>query len=214
MSEEILDQEKDRFDDMSIAQLRSYAKLIGATIGRDYTTEDIKRVIRAKQKKGNFIAAADTSSDIPPGRYRIVIHKDTEFGVKAGSRPVTVTVNSVPFTMPRGVPCDVPEKVVRVLENSVHYTMSEDAANEGPGKGMTLAEVKLSYPFQVLGMTPGPDPMPGSEKSKARYYLMRKAFCDEFGYWPKNRAMLDEAIKEGLIKRATPEFVAVNSTKE
>jgi hypothetical protein len=201
MSEEILDQkeEGDRLDNMTIAQLRSYAKLINVPLTREHTTEDIKRDIRAKQKKQNIVNEADTSTGPAPGRWRIILHKNTEFGAKAGSRPVTIKVNGYTCTIPRNIPVDVPEKVVRVLENSCHYV----AVEQPDGKSWGF-EAQLSYPFQVVAMTPGPDPSPGYEVSKARKYMMREAFRNEFGYWPRNSAQLEEAIKEGLIKRAAP----------
>lgn len=206
MSEEILDQEVDRLDGMSIAQLRSYAKLINVPLTREHTTEDIKRDIRAKQKKHNIVNEADVNKGPAPGRWRIILHKNTEFGAKAGSRPVTIRVNGYVCTIPRNIPVDVPEKVVRVLENSVHYVAVEQP--DGRSWGF---ESQLSYPFQVIAMTPGPDPSPGYEVSKARYYMMREAFRNEFGYFPKNRAQLENAIKEGFIKRAEP---AVEPSKE
>lgn len=194
MSDEVLDQEKDTLNDMSIAQARAYAKLYNVALTREMTLEDIKTVIREKQRKHRMVTQADVTRGPAPGRWRITVHKTTEFGAKAGSRPVTVRVNGYVCSIPRNVPVDVPEKVVRVLENSYHYVSVEADG------GAWVFEPQLSYPFQVLAMNEGPDPSPGYEKQKARTYKMRLAFRDEFGYWPKNQAQLREAMKEGLIK--------------
>ena len=64
-----------------------------------------------------------------------------------------------------------------------------------------------SYPFQLISMTPGPDPRPGVEKTKSSAYGPRVAFRDRFGRWPK-RAELLEAIKEGLIKINAGEMIS------
>jgi hypothetical protein len=102
-------------------------------------------------------------------------------------------VNGFGVSIPRNVPVDVPEKIVRVLESSVHFVPIEGA------DGKTRGEAQLSYPFQVVAHTPGPDPTPGYEKTKARMYARRLAYRDEFGYWPRNQAQLREAEEKGLI---------------
>lgn len=194
MSEEILDHEGDEFDTMTIAQARSAAKMYNVPLSREMTQDDIIQAIRRKLKKHNMVKVADTSSGPATGRWRIIVHKSTEQGTKTGGRVVPVMVQGYRCTLPRNIPVDVPEKVVRVLENSYHYVTVEQE------NGVSVFEPQLSYPFQVLAMTPGPDPSPGYEKIKDRWYQARKKFRDHFGYWPKNQAMLREAIKEGHIK--------------
>jgi hypothetical protein len=195
MSDTNLDQEVDVLKDMTIAQARSYAKLYNVAIARDMTLEDIKAAIKAKQSKHKMVVHADTARGPAPGKWRIQIHKTMEHGSKAGSRPVPVMVNGYRCTIPRGVVVDVPEKVVRVLENSTHYVPVE---TDG---GASTFEAVLSYPFQVLASTPGDDPSPGYEQGRMRKYKQRLAYRDEFGYWPKNQAQLREAIDNGLIKK-------------
>jgi hypothetical protein len=193
MSEPILDQElATRLDTMNIADLRKTAKMYNVALSREMTAEDIKAAIQRKKSKHNLVMEA--TSDAPaPGRWRIIVHKTSEHGAAAGSRPVFVKVNGFGVSIPRNVPVDVPEKIVRVLEKSVHYVPIEGA------DGHTRGEAQLSYPFQVVAMTPGPDPVPGYEKTKARNYARRLAFRDEFGYWPRNQAQLREAEEKGLI---------------
>lgn len=193
MSEPILDQElAARLEPMNIADLRKTAKQYNVSLSREMTAEDIRAAIQHKKAKHNLVMEA--TSDVPaPGRWRIIIHKSSEFGAKVGSRPVTVRVNGHVANIPRGIPVDVAEKVVRVLENSVHFAPVEGA------DGQTRGEAQLSYPFQVISMTPGADPVPGYEKAKARMYARRLAYRDEFGYWPKNQAQLREAEDAGVI---------------
>lgn len=193
MSEPILDQElATRLDTMNIAELRKTAKLYNVGLSREMTAEDIKAAIQRKKSKHNLVMEA--TSDAPaPGRFRIVLHKSSEFGAAAGSRPVFVKVNGCSVNIPRNIPVDVPEKIVRCLESSVHFVPIE-----GPD-GITRGEAQLSYPFQIIASTPGPDPTPGYEKSKARMYARRLAYRDEFGYWPKNQAQLREAEDAGII---------------
>jgi hypothetical protein len=202
MSEEILDPLVDKFDSMTIAQLRKYAKTFHVSLGIHDTADDIKKRIRDKQRRHNMIEEADVSTGPAPGRWRIIIHKDASQG-KAGTRPVHINCNGYHCDIPRNVPVDVPEKVVRVLENSVHYVTLDADANDGTRSASTY-EAQLSYPFQVVSMTPGDDPSPGHEKSKLGYFLRRKAFLDEFGYWPKNRPQVEQAEKDGLIKKVRP----------
>jgi hypothetical protein len=193
MSDEILDQEKDALDGLTIAQARSYAKLYNVALSREMTLDDIKAAIKAKQAKHKMVTHADESTGPAPGKWRIKVHKTNEHGAKAGSRPVPVMVNGYKCSIPRNVVVDVPEKVVRVLENSVHYVPIENDS------GLWSFEPQLTYPFQVIASTPGADPSPGYEAGRARMYKQRLAYRDEFGYWPKNQAQLREAISNGLI---------------
>jgi hypothetical protein len=206
MSEDLQAPVADKLDTMDIASLRKYAKTYNVTLDRHDTAEDIKYRIRDKQKRHNLVKEADTNSGPEPGRWRIILHKNAEGG-KSGTRPVHVMVNGYRVNIPRNVAVDVPEKVVRVLENSVHYVVVDSDFNNGPAQQSTY-EAQMSYPFQVLAMTPGPDPVPGHEKTKLGYYLRRRAFWEEFGYWPKNRAQVELAEKEGHIKRVRPGDVA------
>lgn len=189
----VVEEEQDEFTNMTIAQARSSAKLYNVALSREMTSDDIKTAIRLKIKKHNFVRVADSNTAPAPGRWRIIVHKSTNEGAKVGGRPVQVNVQGYRASIPRNVAVDVPEKVVRVLENSYTYvTVEQDGGN-------SAFEPQLTYPFQVLASTPGPDPSPGYEKIKARWYQARKKFRDHFGYWPKNQAMLREAIKEGHI---------------
>lgn len=185
----------ERLDGMNIADARKLAKQYGVSLSREMTLEDIKKAIHLKRSKHKIVDQADLSQPPAPGRWRILVHKTTENGAKAGGRPQPIRVNGYFATLPRNVPIDVPEKVVRALENTVHYVATDDES------GQSSYEPRHSFPFQILAFTPGPDPVPGYEKAKARNYRMRLAYRDEFGVWPKNQAQLREAIDKGHIKR-------------
>lgn len=195
MSDEILDPKADEFEAMTIAQARAAAKLYNVPLSREMTLEDIRAALRRKTSKNNFVKAADTSSGPAPGMYRIIVHKTSDLGAKVGSRHVYVNANGHKVQIPRNIAVDVPEKVVRILENSIHYVTVE-----GDNGGHSYHEPQLTYPFQILASTPGPDPRPGYEKMKARTYRAREKFRDRFGYWPKNQQQLRDALKEGFIK--------------
>lgn len=178
---------------LDINDLRKYAKNYNVALSRDMTAGDIRAAIHAKKQKHNYVMEADLNSAPEPGRWRIMVHKTSDFGTKVGSRVVTVWVNGYVVSLPRGIAVDVPEKVVRVLETSIHFNPMEG------DDGRTFGEAQLTYPFQVIAFTPGPDPVPGYEKAKARYYARRVAFLHEFGHWPKNQAQVRDAEEKGFI---------------
>lgn len=195
MSDETLDPVVDEFETMTIAQARSAAKLYNVPLSREMTLDDIRAALRRKVSKGNVVRIADTNSKPLPGFYRIIVHKTSDLGAKVGGRPVFVGANGFKVNIPRNVAVDVPEKVIRILESAVHYVTME-----GEGTGQSYHEPQLTYPFQIVDHTPGPDPKPGFEKMKARTYRAREKFRDRFGYWPKNQQQLRDALKEGFIK--------------
>lgn len=195
MSDNVLDPNVDEFESMTIAQARAAAKLYNVPLAREMTLEDIRAALRRKVNKSNMVRVADTNSRPAPGMYRIILHKTSDFGAKVGGRPAFVGANGFKVNIPRNIAVDVPEKVIRILENSIHYVTME-----GEAGGQSYQEPHLSYPFQILDSTPGPDPKPGFEKMKARTYRAREKFRDRFGYWPKNQQQLRDALKEGFIK--------------
>lgn len=196
-------------EDLSIAQLRKYASLYRLPYAKDATKKDLLAMINARLKNKQILTVVDESKEPAPGRSRIVIQKDPTIGPKAGSRPVPVFVNGYRCDIPRGVPCDVPHKVVKVLANSKHPQVTEDP--DRPGK--STYENLPSYPFQVLASTPGPDPQPGFERIKEAAYRPRERFFQLFDYWP-TKAALRDAIKTKLITLKGHEFVEGGITED
>lgn len=197
--------------DKTIAQLRTYASLQRVAITREMTKEDIIAAIKAKNKDKDFLRIAEVGSMPLPGFARILMHRDPTPG--AANRPVYVHVNGYKCTVPRGVEVDVPHKVVSVLNDAKEQRKEVDQSQplDSPNR---IRNVSVhSYPFQLISMTPGPDPRPGLEKTKQSAYGPRVAFRDRFGRWPK-RAELLEAIKEGLIKMNAGELIPDSEFKE
>lgn len=179
---------------LTIGQLRKYASLYRIPLNKEATKLEILAAIKHKLKNKQVTVVTDESKGPAPGRTRIVIQKDASLGPRAGGRPVPVFVNGYRAEIPRGVPCDVPHKVVSLLENSEHPQCVEDPEENGRYK----IELLPSYPFSILATTPGPDPSPGFEKVKQQTHRPREAFYQMFDYWP-SKEKLREAIKEGLI---------------
>ncbi len=183
-----------KLEELTIGQLRQYAKLYRITYAKDATKADILSAIQTRLKGKQILDVVDVNKAPAPGRWRIVIQKDPSIGVKAGGRPVPVFVNGYRCDIPRGVPVDVPEKVVRLLETCMHPQTVEDPTKNGAYR----IELLPSYPFTVQTFTAGPDPSPGFEKVKQATHRPREAFYQMFDYWP-NKQALREAIKEGFI---------------
>ena len=190
---------REELEAMTIAKVRSYAAMYNISYTRDMSKDDIITTILDKMAKKNVMKAANLDAPPAPGRTRVLISKDVSIGTKAGSRPVPVWVNGYVCTIPRGVAVDVPHKVVEVLKNSYHWQMTEDTSLPINDPKRMRFEPVVSYPFQILASTPGPDPSPGNEKAKQASYGPRLEFFEKFGRWPKRQELLD-AMKQGFIK--------------
>jgi hypothetical protein len=112
---------------------------------------------------------------------------------------VYVSVNGYRITIPRGVQVDVPSKIVEVLNNAKDWQLVENPDEPMNSPKRYTRQPVLSYPFQLIDRTPGPDPRPGYERSKQAHYGPREKFAQLFGRWPKRHELL-EARKEGFIK--------------
>lgn len=182
-------------ESLPIARLRKFCGLYNIPFDKDATKEDLVNLIRRKRAKSDLAVVSEVGSAPAPGWARIMIHR--QHGTS--NRPVYVNVNGYRITIPKNVEVDVPIKVVGVLNDAKEYRLveNEDEAINSP-KRWTNQPV-LSYPFQVVMVTPGPDPRPGYERSKASAYGPRKQFHTLFGRWPKRHELI-EAIKEGFVK--------------
>lgn len=186
------------FDDMTIQQARKYASIYRISLPKDASKEDIIKMIKAKRQARDMALIVDDNSTGPkPGWARITIHRDPMPG--ATNNPVYIGANGYNVTVPRGVECDVPIKVVGVLNDSVEERLVQNP-NAGPN-GADAWEYKkvMCYPFQVIAMNPGPDPRPGFERGKEAAMRPRMKFRELFGRWPSHAELL-EAKKEGFLK--------------
>ena len=73
------------------------------------TIDDAPEVVTKAPKSRAKAEAAAT------GRRTITIHAT---GDEEGQNAVSVGVNGVVYQIPRGLPCDVPDEVIGVLENA------------------------------------------------------------------------------------------------
>lgn len=203
-----LEQELNAYD---MAKLRKFASHNRVAFTRDMTKEEIIEAIKAKHKDRDVVLLAEAGAGPKPGWARILLHKDPTPG--AGNRPVYIQVNGYKVTVPRGVEVDVPIKVVNVLNDAKELRKEEDPSEPYNSPKRWRNMLVHSYPFQTLAVTPGPDPRPGLEKSKAAKYGPRVAYRDKFGRWPQ-RAELLEAIKDGIIKLRPTDQLAAKEFKD
>lgn len=195
------------FDDMTIQQARKYASIYRIALPKDATKEDIIKMIKAKrQARDMALIVEDGNTGPKPGWARILIHRDPMPG--ASNNPVYIGANGYNVTVPRGVECDVPIKVVGVLNDSVEERLVQNP-NAAPG-GTDSWEYKkvMCYPFQVVAMNPGPDPRPGFERGKEAAMRPRMKFRELFGRWPSHAELL-EAKKEGFLKLDMDDLISV-----
>jgi hypothetical protein len=184
-------------DQMSIQQLRKFASFYRITLERTATKEEIVEAIKAKRKDKDFAVPADKNTRPKAGWARIEIHRDPTPG--ASNRPVYLGLNGYRICVPRGVPVDVPIKMIALLQDARNYQLVENVDEPLNSPKRYTRQHVLSYPFNVLDQVPGPDPRPGYELSKKAHYGPRVKFRDLFGRWP-TKAELLEAKKEGFIK--------------
>lgn len=185
-------------DSLDIAELRKLASTVyRIVVNRDMTAEDIRSAIRGKQKHTDYAQLSELVGNAPkPGYARILVHKDPTPG--ASNRPVPVAISGYRITVPRGVEVDVPIKVVGVLNDAKISTLVEDTSLPTGDPNRFKFQVAHSYPFSVVSMTPGPDPKPGFEASRAKAMAPRLKYHKKYGIWPK-RDDLREAIRSGEL---------------
>lgn len=185
------------FELMPLEVLRKYCGLYRIPIANTADKAEIIEAIKSKSKTREMATVAETDNRPAPGWARIELHRDPTPG--SSNRPLYVSINGYRVTIPRGVQVDVPEKIVGVLNDAKEWKLVENQDEPLNSPRRYQRQPMLSYPFQLIDRTPGPDPRPGYEKSKASHYGPRAEFHERFGRWP-TRAELLEAQKEGFIK--------------
>lgn len=187
------------FDEMDIGKLRQYASHLRVPVEKTAKKEDIIAAISAKLKNRSTVPLAEDRSSVPPGHAKIVILEDTMPG--ASNIPVFLNANGYVCTIPRGKEVIVPMRVVRTLNDAKtqkrKQTLIHDPAT-GRERFAETTVVAPSYPFNVLEMTPGPEPLTTLEASKKKTIGPRRRYQALFGHWPKGNE-LPRAIEAGLI---------------
>lgn len=191
--------ESPNFRDMSIQDLRKYASHMRVAMPKTATKDDIIEALERKLDGRTMPELSVEGNKLKPGYARIRILEDGTPG--ANNLPVYVNANGYQATIPRGVEVVVPMRVVRLL-NDAKVNRRKQTMVPGPDGVERFRESTVevpSYPFQVLEMNQGPEPLTVYEQSKKKSMGPRRRYRKLFHRWPKARD-LTRAIEQGLIK--------------
>lgn len=190
----------DAIEKLDIAELRRFAKLIGIAAQRDWTKADFVAALKEHQSNESTADVVLSDATAPaPGYARIVLHRDPTPG--HANKPIHLSMNGQLFGVPRGIPVDIPRPFVEILANAVTNVEKQEAtantSDMGPGN-MYKQEAQLSYPFQVIAITPGPYKNPYDNRAKA--FALRKKFHNQHGVWPTTGELAEyrkaQAVKD------------------
>ena len=185
--------------DLSIAQLREYAKHLRLPLESTATKEDILKIIENKLNGRVVPMLASQNNVIPPGYAKIRVLEDPTPG--SANIPVYVNFNGYEATLPRGVDIVVPMRVVRGLNDAAVNRKKQTIAPDSQGREAFRETVVRtpSFPFQVIEVNPGPEVRTAHEQNKLKLQRPREKYRDLFGRWPRG-GDLTRAIEKGLIK--------------
>lgn len=186
------------FEEMEIGKLRQYASHMQVAVPKTATKKDIIAAISRKLKDRQAPVLAEATDKVPPGHAKIILLEDPMPG--ASNYPVFLNANGYLCTIPRGKPVIVPMRVVRTLQNATVNKRKQSLMTDeyGREKFVESTVVVPSYPFNVLDMTPGPEPLTALEQAKMKTIGPRRRYRELFGHWPKN-GQLTRAIEQGLV---------------
>lgn len=174
MSEEITNENV--VENLEIGELRKAAKALNIQAERTWTKEDYIRAIQRQQADGNGVMNFLPNGQQPPapGYARVIVHRNPTPGHK--NTPIHIGMNGTILQVPRGIEVDMPKEFISALKNAITKEMRE----VGDGK---FEEVdQLSYPFQVIAITPGQ--WKNKNDNRAAAYRIRKEFFNKHGVWP------------------------------
>lgn len=198
------------FDSMKISELREYAAHMRIPLAKTATKEEIKEAIKRKLAGRAAPVLAKQGDKVPPGHAKIIINEDPNPG--SMQVPIYLNANGYVCTIPRGKEVIVPMRVVRVLQDAKVNRLVQKEVQDQYGR-MVFQNTTVtvpSYPFQVLEVNPGPEPLTILEKQKLRSNGPRKRYAELFGRYPRP-AELRRALEKGLIKLHDDETVEVPS---
>lgn len=190
--------EKPNFADMPIGKLREYASHMQLPLAKTATKEEIRAAIEKKLAGRTSAVMATKDGKVKPGHAKIIINEDATPGSK--NWPVYMNVNGYECTIPRGKEVIVPMRVLRTLQNATAKRRVQTEHQDEYGRSVfreTTVSVP-SYPFQLLEVVPGPEPLTALEINKRKNMGPRVRYRDMFGRWPRH-AELNRAIEKGLI---------------
>lgn len=198
------------FDAMKISELREYAAHMRIPLAKTATKEEIKEAIKRKLAGRAAPVLAKQGDKVPPGHAKIIINEDPNPG--SMQVPIYLNANGYVCTIPRGKEVIVPMRVVRVLQDAKVNRLVQKEVQDQYGR-MVFQNTTVtvpSYPFQILEVNPGPEPLTILEKQKLRSNGPRKRYAEMFGRYPRP-AELRRAIEKGLIKLHDDEIVEAPS---
>lgn len=188
----------DQIDDLDMAALRRAAKMLGIKAEPKWTKTDFINEIKRYQKAEELVVE-DLSNAPARGFARIVIHRDPTPGHK--NTPIHAGVNGLILQIPRGKEVDVPIPFLEVLKNSVSAQPQLVDAGDARNPSGTYKDVdSMSYPFQILAVTPGAN-FKNNHDNRSSNYARREEFEKKFGRWP-TAGELQEAIKANILKNS------------
>lgn len=200
------------FKEMDRSKLMQYAAHLRISFPNTATKADLLELIDRKLQGRSSGNLASESSKVPPGHAKIKVLEDPMPG--ASNFPIYVNANGAEFTIPRGVEVIVPMRVVRTLNDATVKRRKQTSNIDAQGREYTQeTEISVpSYPFQILEMTPGEEPMTTLEKAKARSIGPRRRYQQIFGYWPRP-GQLQNAIEKDLLRLNEDEELPLSEAK-
>lgn len=197
------------FDSMPIGKLREYASHMQIALAKTATKEEIKQAILRKLEGRSAPLLASAADKVPPGHARIVINEDPTPGSK--NYPVPFNINNYVCTVPRGKEVIVPLRVVRALKDAKVKRLTQKTVQDQYGRDVFQNAVVTvpSYPFQILELVPGPEPLTPLEQQKKKTMGPRKRYRAMFGRYPRP-AELVRAIEKGFIQLDVEEELAAS----
>lgn len=207
-------------NDATIGEIRALAKFFGVKSERTWKKSDYIKAIVAAQSGGqlSFNVPAndddDWQEDLPeikdysvpekgpgvkedrpaPGFSRLLIHKDPTPG--HANSPVPLGLNGRTFLVPRGKEVDLPTPYVGVLKDAKQTVIRQksEPTPQNPAGEMVEEDI-LTYPFQVIMVTPG-GKFTSAMDQRGQIAIRKQAFADALGKYPASTAELMEFEKE------------------
>lgn len=204
--------ETPNFREMDIGKLRQYAAHLRLAIAKTAKKDEIIEAIDRKLKGRSVVEIADEGTSLKPGYARIIVLLDPMPG--APNSPVYLNANGYQCTIPRGVECVVPMRVVRVLNDAKVKRLTQQMVVDQHGREVfkDITTVVPSYPFQILEQRAGPEVLTTLELTKQKSAGPKRRYHQMFGRWPKPRE-LTRAIEQKLISLGDDEILDPSAEK-
>lgn len=186
------------FEGLEIGKLRQYAAHLRVAVPKTAKKKDIIDAIKNKLSNRVVPQIADEDTKLKPGYARIKVLSDPMPG--APNSPVFINANGYTCMIPRDVEVVVPKRVVRVLNDAKVRRLKQAMVVDNYGRETfkDTVVVQPSYPFQVLEMSEGEEPLTSLEISKRKTAGPKSRYRQMFGRWPRPKE-LARAIEQGLI---------------